>query len=167
MHFGRKINPLCSCLCAWLAGCSMSSTLRFSPDIAADTEIPPASPVLDQVSAWIPENTAATATAAQAMVHVALGKARLQAGRQLCGNSLQPAPVVESVGPIRVRQAPAQGGGVYWYYRISQQPGLQDCASVDHDEQYRAIQANLPEWVRIIPAPDTSRAVGLLDTSQR
>jgi hypothetical protein len=167
MHFGRKISLLWLYPCVWLAGCALSSATGFIPAISADTAIPPASPALDQVSAWIPETAAATPTAAQAMVHVALGKARLQAGRQLCGSGLQPAPVMETVGPLRVRQTPAQGGGTFWYYRISQQPGLPGCSSIDRDEQYRAVQANLPAWMKITPAPDTSHAVGLLDASQR
>ena len=96
------------------------------------------------------------------MTHVALGKARLEAGLQLCGNILQPARIAASAGPLRIEHEAS--GESYWYYRISQQPGLQDCASVSESEQYRFLQDHLPGWIQATPAMNGTRAVGLLDT---
>ena len=165
MNIRRNTSPasLCLCLCAWLAGCTTAPTAQFIPNSYVHTEIPPATPLFDHYSAWIPASRAPTATVAQAMVHVALGEARLQAGKQLCGSSLQPAQVMGSVGPLYIRAAPDLGDRAFWYYRVSQQPGMQGCTNVNLSDQYRALEDNLPAWIRLSPATDTPSAVGLLD----
>ena len=163
MNLRCKISPISLCLCAWLAGCAASPTARLMPDSYDHAQIPPATRSSDHYSAWIPDSRAPTATVAQAIVHVALGEARLQAGKQLCNASLQPAQVMGIVGPLHIRETPDQGGQAFWFYRISVQPGMHGCREIDQSEQYRALQGNLPAWLQLSPAVDTSRAVGLLD----
>ena len=152
-------SPASLCLCALLGGCALPHGTRIPADMAG---IPAADPRFDQFSAWIPVSIAPTATVARAMTHVALGKARLQAGLQLCGNVLQPARVAASTGPLRIEHGVS--GEAYWYYRISEQPGLQDCTTVSRSEQYRFLQDHLPDWIQATPALHGDRAVGLLDT---
>lgn len=163
MSIRRKPGLVSFCLCVWLSGCATPPASQIAPDTVSLADIPAAAPELDHYSAWIPENQAPTATVAQAMMHVALGKARLQAGDQLCGTRLPPAQLVDRVGPLRVKQTSGQDGSSFWYYRISQEPVLPGCADIDRTEQYRALQDHLPDWVRLSPAVDTSHALGLYD----
>lgn len=151
-------SPVSLCLCALLAGCALPHGTRIPADLAG---IPAADPRFDQFSAWIPVSIAPTATVARAMTHVALGKARLEAGLKLCGNILQPARIAASTGPVRIEHGAY--GESFWYYRISEQPGLQDCATVSESEQYRFLQHHLPDWIQATPAMDGNRAVGLLE----
>jgi hypothetical protein len=160
----RAIYPVTLCLCALLNGCALPHWSRAPADLAARPDIPAADPRFDQFSAWIPVSVAPTATAAQAMTRVALGKARLQAGLQLCGDILQLARITASTGPLRIEHgAPGES---YWYYRVSQQPGLQDCATVSETEQYRFVRDHLPDWIQATPAMNGTRAVGLLESNQ-
>jgi hypothetical protein len=150
-------------LCVWLSGCVTPPAAQIAPETDVRTDIPVAAPELDHYSAWIPENLAPTATVAQAMVHVALGKARLQAGDQLCGTSLPPAQIMDHVGPLRMKRSSVQDGRSFWYYRISQQPVMPGCANIDRTEQYRALQDQLPDWVRLNPAVEISHKIGWYD----
>jgi hypothetical protein len=163
MNIRRKPGLVMLFLCVWLSGCVTPPAAQIAPETVVRTDLPIAAPELDHYSAWIPENLAPTATVAQAMVHVALGKARLLAGDQLCGTRLPPAQVMDQVGPLRMKQSSAQDGSSFWYYRISQQPVLPGCADIDRTEQYRALQEHLPDWVSLNPAVEMSHAIGWYD----
>lgn len=165
MNHPARTSLRCLPLCACLSACAVPALPHFASLSAVDEAIPPAPAGLDQYSAWIPASDAPTASVAQAMVHVALGEARQRAGTQLCGYSLQTGEIIESTGPLRVMRTNGLRTKQYWYYRISQQPGLPGCGNADEKPSYQALRDALPRWIELSPAGvDSSRAIGLLDT---
>lgn len=150
--------------CCWLQGCATSRLPFPIGDIIATSDIPSADPTLDHYVAWVPSTVAETATVARAMTHISLGRAREQAGQQLCeGDRLIPGEVASVTGPFPAANPDPLDGAPVWYYRISQQPGLQGCATVNEARLFTAIQSNLPHWITIERAGVTYPALGLLE----
>jgi len=146
--------------CSCLHGCA-STRLPFpTRDMITTSEIPPADPALDHYVAWIPGDVAETATVARAMTHISLGRARDEAGRELCeGDRLIPGEVASVIGPIPTA---APDGTPVWYYRISQQPGVRGCSTATESQLFQAVQNNLPPWISIERAGAAYHALGLL-----
>jgi len=142
-----------------LQGCATraSTAETWSP---TSGEIPVANPALDQYIAWVPRSRAQTPTVAMALAHISMGYAREQAARKFCGGDwLLHEAVRERIGPIAVTAPQTIGSFPAWYYRVSLQPGLSGCEQVSTHKLYRAIQENLPEWIRlemaVTPTTDT------------
>lgn len=133
-----------------LQGCAMTPRSPSNSELAATGAIPAVEPALDHYIAWIPRDKAQTATVAKALTHTALGSARQQAGNHLCdgiwvGNST----VTNVIGPIQAWAATTNGGYPAWYYRISHLPGLKGCTRASDAQVYQAMEASLPEWIRV------------------
>jgi len=97
---------------------------------------------------------------AMALTHISMGYAREQAARKFCGDDwLMDESVTERIGPIAVTAPETIGSYPAWYYRVSLQPGLMGCEQVSTNQLYRAIQENLPGWIRlemaVTPSHDT------------
>ncbi len=147
--------------CVWLYGCATTRLPFPVRDMIATSDIQPPDPALDNYVALIPGNVAETATVARAMTHISIGRARDQAGRELCeGDRLIPGEVASVIGPIPTT---APDGTPVWYYRISQQPGLRGCSTVNETQLLQAVQSNLPPWISIERAGAAYHAVGLLE----
>ena len=122
----------------------------------ASTDIPESNLVsgyeqtLDHYIAWVPRDKAQTATVAQALTHISLGRAREQAGRDLCGGTrVMNREVSRHVGPFPARAPDSVGGYDAWYYRISHRPGLHGCPKKSTAELYQALEAGLPDWISL------------------
>lgn len=150
--------------CLLQGGCSTIRIPALTTETAEATSIPPADPSLDHFIAWIPVEQAQTATVARAMTHISLGKARVHAGRELCGvTSLRPGQVTEVYGPLPVLRPSSQGDKPAWYYRISQAPELSGCENHTSASLYRVMQEKLPDWISIEPADPDEPQLGLLE----
>ena len=138
-----------ACAILHLQGCVTTSALQDNtPHVKA--VIPAANPSLDHYIAWIPRDTAISATAARAHVHVALGTAKEKVGKQLCGGAwILDGAVVERVGPLPVMKTLAEGGQPAWYYRVSHQPGMYSCNTATERQLYTALKTNLPDWISL------------------
>ena len=124
--------------------------------------LPAAEPGQDHYIAWIPGTQAATPTAARALMHVALGRARAEAGRELCaGSGLVSGGITGEWGPVPALDPQHPDRAPAWYYRISQQPGLHGCDSRRQEQLYRALQARLPGWITLQMARTTARNTAL------
>jgi hypothetical protein len=133
-------------------------------EMVAASDIPPADPDLDHYIAWVPSHVAETATVARAMTHISLGRAREQAIQQLCeGDRLIPGEVASVTGPVPAANPAGTQRSPVWYYRISQQPGLHGCTTVNEARLFQAMQSNLPPWIRIKRAGTPYTALGLLE----
>jgi len=132
-----------------LQGCATRATTVEAGPWAAE-DIPGANPALDHYIAWVPRNGAQTPTVAIALTHISMGYAKEQASRKFCGGDwLMDESVTDRVGPIAVTAPDDMGRYPAWYYRISLPPGLHGCEQVSMPQLYRAIQDNLPEWIRL------------------
>lgn len=138
-----------------LQGCS---TLSSSPaHKTAQPVIPAENPMLDHYIAWIPRKQAQTASVAEALAHISLVNAREQTASQLCaGQWMIQGKVAGNIGPLPATAPEEVGGYPAWYYRISHLPGLQGCHDTDSQALYRAMQANLPDWIDIKAAAGTT-----------
>lgn len=133
-----------------LQGCAATGGTALTADSVPATAIPAADPALDHYIAWVPRNTAQTATVAKAVTHISLGNARERTSAQLCaGNRLMNRQVTALVGPLPVTAPVAAGGYPAWYYRISQTPGLQGCSVIETARLYHSLRRNLPGWISI------------------
>lgn len=113
---------------------------------------------LDHYIAWVPRDKAQTATVAQALTHISLGRAREQAGKDLCGGTrVINREVSHQVGPFPARAPDSAGGYDAWYYRISHQPGLLGCSEKTTAELYQALEAGLPDWISLEAAQSGNR----------
>jgi hypothetical protein len=147
--------------CCWLQGCATPRLPFPFREMITTSDIPPADPALDQYIALVPSSVAETATVARAMTHILLGRARDQAGQQLCeGDRVIPGEVTSVTGPFPVA---TPDGTPVWFYRISQQPGLHGCTAVTEARLFQAMQSNLPPWISIEHAGATYPALGLLE----
>ena len=132
-----------------LQGCATRVPATDSrPMTAAD--IPGMNPALDHYIAWVPRNKALTPAVAMAQTHISMGYAKEQAARRLCGDSwLLDEAVTDRIGPVAVTAPAAMGNYPAWYYRVSLQPGLHGCEQISPPQLYRAINDNLPAWIRL------------------
>jgi len=142
-----------------LQGCATRASTTGT-GLQAVEDIPDANPALDQYIAWVPRSKAQTPTVAMALTHISMGYAREQAARKFCGDDwLMDESVTERIGPIAVTAPETIGSYPAWYYRVSLQPGLMGCEQVSTNQLYRAIQENLPGWIRlemaVTPSHDT------------
>lgn len=149
-------------------GCLSACTTARSPfpvsDMIASSAIPPADPALDHYIARVPGDVAETATVARAMTHISLGRAREQAGQELCdGGRLIPGEVASVTGPVPAANQGESVSRPVWYYRISQQPGLHGCTAVEESRLFQAMQENLPAWITIERAHTAYTELGLLE----
>lgn len=117
---------------------------------AALADIPDADPALDHYVAWVPRDAAQTPAVAIALAHISMGYAKEQAARSFCGDGLlMDEAVMERTGPMATLAPEDIGKYPAWFYRISLQPGLHGCEQASTPQLYRAIQDNLPEWIRL------------------
>jgi hypothetical protein len=126
---------------------------------AVGLDIARADPHLDHVFAWIPRDRAKTASVAEALVHIELGRAMDEIGTTLCGGGWPiNGPPVESLGPYPVMAPPALGGYPAWYYHLSHEPGFAGCAAVPAATLYRELDDRLPPWIRVRAAASQTGA---------
>jgi hypothetical protein len=124
---------------------------------AALADIPDADPALDHYVAWVPRDAAQTPAVAIALAHISMGYAKEQAARSFCGDGLlMDEAVMERTGPMATLAPEDIGKYPAWFYRISLQPGLHGCEQASTPQLYRAIQDNLPEWIRLETAVTAS-----------
>lgn len=149
---------------SWLTACTTPRQPFPATDLVASSAIPAADPALDHYIARVPGNVAQTATVARAMTHISLGRARDQAGQQLCaGDRLMPGEVAVVAGPFPTVSPDSNTHEPVWYYRISQQPGLRGCEAVDEARLFQAMQNSLPAWIEIERARPGYTELGLLE----
>ncbi|HKK13617.1 MAG TPA: hypothetical protein VKA14_03045, partial [Gammaproteobacteria bacterium] len=104
----------------------------------------------DQAVAWVPRNRAPTAAVARAMVHVALGRARVAAQSRLCADRwVFTGPTVETVGPRPGTAPRSMGHFPAWYYRITWHAEDQACPGVSVGHFYADLARHLPPWIRL------------------
>jgi len=145
-----------------LQGCATRPPTA-EPGMPGAENIPGANPALDHYTAWVPRDRAQTPSVAMAITHISMGYAKEQASRKLCGdNWLMHESITERAGPVAVIAPETMGGYPAWYYRVSLQPGLLGCERISSPRLYRAIQDNLPEWIRLEPAVNISNGTATL-----
>jgi len=112
-----------------------------------------ADPRLDHLFAWIPIDRAETASVAEALVHIELGRAKDAVAKTLCGGGwpISGAPV-DSSGPYPSTAPVALGGYPAWYYHVSHQPGFTGCDAVPTAQLYRELDSRLPPWITVSAA---------------
>ena len=121
---------------------------------------------LDHYIAWVPRDKAQTATVAQALTHISLGRARERAGNDLCdGIRVMNKQVSHHVGPFPARAPDSVGGYDAWYYRISHRPGLLGCPNKSTAELYQALEADLPDWISLETATSGNREKRIANTT--
>ena len=149
-----------------LQACAMAPRGPSSMEVAATGAIPSAEPALDHYIAWVPQDTAQTATVARALTHTVLGSARKHAGDSLCdGTWIGNNSVTNVIGPLRAWAPTSSGGYPAWYYRISHKPGLKGCTTSTNAQVYQAMAAELPEWLRVQTAyVNSAKKQGQLQT---
>jgi hypothetical protein len=110
----------------------------------------PADPHLDHIFAWIPRDRAETASVAEALVHIELGRAKDEVGKALCGGDwLISGASVESIGPYPSMAPVMLGGYPAWYYHVSHEPGLAGCSAMPTEKLYRELGNRLPPWITV------------------
>ena len=135
-------------------------------DIPASSLVSGYEQTLDHYIAWVPRDKAQTAAVAQALTHISLGRAREQAGRDLCkGTRVMNREVSHHAGPFPARAPDSAGRYDAWYYRVSHQPGLQGCPQISTAELYQALEANLPDWITLEPAQSGNSAAQAANTT--
>jgi len=140
-----------------LQGCATSSATSPLTHPVNTSQIPAADPMLDHYIAWVPRDSAQTATVAEAMTHISLVNAREKTAKQLCsGDWVMNGEVTENIGPLPTSAPVSAGGYPAWYYRISHRPGLHGCQNTDSRKLYHTLQENLPEWMDIETASTTT-----------
>jgi hypothetical protein len=167
MESTRMKNQTVACALAFytlisLQGCATRGAAGDAgPEAAAD--IPAADPALDHYVAWVPRDAAQTPTVAMALAHISMGYAKEQASRSFCGDGLLiDEAVTQRTGPMATVAPEDIGRYPAWFYRISLQPGLHGCEQASTAQLYRAIQDNLPEWIRLETAVTASHDTAAL-----
>lgn len=113
-------------------------------------DITPANPHLDHIFAWIPRDKAQTASVAEALVYIELGRAKEEVGKTLCGGDwLMNSASVESAGPYPGTAPTSLGGYAAWYFRVSHKPGLSGCPDMPAETLYRELGNRLPPWITV------------------
>jgi hypothetical protein len=146
-----------------LSGCAMQRMAvaqRAVGEPAGASDTSQADPRLDHIIAWIPRDRAKTASVAEALVHIELGRAKDEVGRKFCGGDwlIDGAPV-DSTGPYPSTAPVGLGGYPAWYYHFSHKPGLADCPAISTDRLYRELSERLPRWITVkVASPQASGA---------
>ena len=140
-------------LAALLPGCA---THRAEMDPGGDgksigvNDMTMADPHLDHIFAWIPRDRAQTASVAEALVHIELGRAKEEIGKTLCGGDwLINSATVDSIGPYPSTSPVTLGGYPAWYYHVSHNPGLAGCPALPTATLYRELENRLPPWITV------------------
>ena len=174
MQTSDIINTILIILTATLPGCAMQRTETAAgaagmPPDAVDTSR--ANPRLDHVFAWIPRDAAETASVAEALVHIELGRAKDEVGKKLCGGDwLINGVSVDSNGPYPSTAPVKLGAYPAWYYHVSHEPGLAGCSGMPTERLYREIGSRLPPWIIVRSASlqvGVSSGAGIVTTSHR
>jgi hypothetical protein len=114
------------------------------------SDVVSADPHFDHVFAWIPRDRAETASVAEALVHIELGRAKDDVGRKFCGGDwLINGTSVDSIGPYPSTAPTMLGGYPAWYYHVSHEPGLAGCPAMPTEKLYRELDNRLPRWITI------------------
>jgi hypothetical protein len=110
----------------------------------------PANPHLDHIFAWIPRDRAQTASVAEALVYIELGRAKEEVGKILCGGDwLINSASVDSTGPYPATAPGILGGYPAWYFHVSHKHGLAGCPTMPADTLYRELGNRLPPWITV------------------
>jgi hypothetical protein len=162
-----RCYTLIAAACIALPACSNMLHTRMdlqAPDEPMQAVPEPATdPSLDHFVARVPLRLADTAIQARAMAHVAIGRARAQAGSGECGRTwLVSGPVSGSSGPVLTGTAEP-----VWYYRVSRQPGNSGCGEAGRDERYETLEGSLPGWITLRRARTTAADTGLVTSASR
>ena len=140
-------------LVALFPGCAMQRAeinQRSDGKFINLSDMAPADPHLDHIFAWIPRDRAQTATVAEALVHIELGRAMDEVGKSLCGGDwLINGASVDSIGPYPSTAPTILGGYPAWYYHISHEPGLTGCPALPEETLYRELGNRLPPWITV------------------
>jgi hypothetical protein len=138
-------------LIALLPGCAAHRVGMSQGDIEKSVGIsdtPPANPQLDHIFAWIPRDSAQTASVAEALVYIELGRAKEEVGRILCGGDwLINSASVDSTGPYPATAPAILGAYPAWYFHVSHKPGLVGCPAMPAETLYRELGNRLPPWI--------------------
>lgn len=140
-------------LAALLLGCATQRTVMnegTDRKSLGTSDVATADPQFDHVFAWIPRDRAKTASVAEALVHIELGRAKDEVGTQLCGGDwLINGASVDSIGPYPSTAPAMLGGYPAWYYHVSHEPGLAGCSAMPTDRLYRELGIRLPQWITV------------------
>jgi hypothetical protein len=140
-------------LVALLPGCATNRAEIDQGDVGKSVSInvmTPADPHLDHIFAWIPRDRAQTASVAEALVHIELGRAKEEVGKALCGGDwLINSTSVDSIGPYPSTAPVILGGYPAWYYHVSHEPGLAGCSAMPAETLYRELGKRLPSWITV------------------
>jgi hypothetical protein len=167
MESTRMKNQTITCALALyilisLQGCATRGASGEAGPVALEG-IPDADPTLDHYVAWVPRDAAQTPTVAMALAHISMGYAKEQTARRFCGDGLLlDEAVTERAGPMATVAPEDIGKYPAWFYRISLRPGLHGCEQASTPQLYRAIQDNLPEWIRLETAVTASHDTATL-----
>jgi len=153
MQTGQITGTILIVLVALLPGCAthrveMSQSDAGKPVGVSDTL--PANPQLDHITAWIPRDRAQTASVAEALVYIELGRAKEEVGKILCGGDwLINSASVDSTGPYPATAPAILGGYPAWYFHVSHEPGLAGCPAMPAETLYRELGNRLPPWITV------------------
>ncbi|MGB7930756.1 MAG: hypothetical protein WCH04_00790 [Gammaproteobacteria bacterium] len=156
-------------LVALLPGCAAHRMEMDQGDVGKSvgvSDMTSADPHLDHIFAWIPRDRAQTASVAEALVYIELGRAKEEVGKILCGGDwLINSESVGSIGPYPSMAPVILGGYPAWYYHVSHKPGLAGCPAMPAETLYRELGSRLPPWITVRAAslqlsknPETSIA---------
>jgi hypothetical protein len=140
-------------LVALLPGCATHRVEMGQGDAGKSvnvSDMTPANPQLDHIFAWIPRDRAQTASVAEALVYIELGRAKEEVGKILCGGDwLINSASVDSTGPYPVTAPAILGGYPAWYFHVSHKPGLAGCPAMPAETLYRELGNRLPPWITV------------------
>jgi len=140
-------------LVALLPGCATHRVEMGQDDMGKSvsaSDMTPANPHLDHIFAWIPRDRAQTASVAEALVYIELGRAKEEVGKILCGGDwLINSASVDSTGPYPATAPAILGGYPAWYFHVSHKPGLAGCPSMPAETLYRELGDRLPTWITV------------------
>jgi hypothetical protein len=153
LHNSPIMNTILIFLIALLPGCATQRTVidEGAGGKPLDAGVMSrADPHLDHIFAWIPRDKAKTASVAEALVHIELGRAKDEVGKTLCGGDwLINGAAIASVGPYPSTAPAVLGGYPAWYYHLSQKPGLAGCSTIPAEKLYRELDGRLPPWISV------------------
>lgn len=153
MKTGHIMSNILIILFALLPGCAAQVTEMnegAGGKSFGASDMAPADPHLDHIFAWIPRDRAKTASMAEALVHIELGRAKDEVGKTLCGGDwLINGASVDSIGPYPSTAPVMLGGYPAWYYHISHEAGLAGCSAMPTEMLYRELGNRLPPWITV------------------
>jgi hypothetical protein len=153
MQLSHIMSTTLITLAALLLGCAthrMEMNEGAGRQTVGTSDMVSADPHLDHIFAWIPRDRAKTASVAEALVHIELGRAKDEVGRKICGGDwLINGTSVDSIGPYPSTAPIKLGGYPAWYYHVSHEPGLAGCPAMPTEKLYRELGARLPQWITV------------------